>query len=151
MSEAIGITFRPATLADADAIRAIIVDTKAATMPWLPVVHTPEEDAWWVSNILIPTTKVTVAERDGTIVGVLSYHQGMVEQLYILPGAQRLGIGRQLLDTCKQISPSGLRLWCFAGNTSGIAFYTSQGFRIIEETDGSRNEERSPDLLFAWP
>jgi len=151
MSDAIGITFRPATLADADAIRAIIVDTKAAAMPWLPVVHTPAEDAWWVSNILIPKTDVTVAERNGTVVGVLSYHEGMVEQLYVAQHAQRLGIGRHLLDKCKQISPSGLRLWCFAGNTGGIAFYSAQGFRIIEETDGSRNEEQTPDLLFAWP
>ena len=43
-----------------------------------------------------------------------------------------------------------LRLWVFQRNTDAIAFYRTCGFREIERTDGSRNEEREPDVLMEW-
>ena len=43
-----------------------------------------------------------------------------------------------------------LRLWVFQRNTAAIGFYRAWGFREIERTDGSRNEEREPDMLMEW-
>ena len=45
---------------------------------------------------------------------------------------------------------SPLRLWVFQKNTAALAFYRARGFREVERTDGSRNEEREPDVLLAW-
>ena len=45
---------------------------------------------------------------------------------------------------------SPLRLWVFQKNAAAISFYQARGFREIERTDGSRNEEREPDLLMEW-
>jgi hypothetical protein len=43
-----------------------------------------------------------------------------------------------------------LRLWAFQRNVQALRFYAARGFRVIERTDGSRNEEREPDALLEW-
>jgi len=50
----------------------------------------------------------------------------------------------------KRERPDGLRLWTFASNTGAQRFYERHGLRLVEETDGSRNEERTPDALYEW-
>jgi ribosomal protein S18 acetylase RimI-like enzyme len=40
--------------------------------------------------------------------------------------------------------------YTFQRNARARAFYESQGFRIIKMTDGSRNEEREPDIRYGW-
>ena len=45
---------------------------------------------------------------------------------------------------------SPLRLWVFQRNTPALRFYAARGFRVVEHTDGSRNEEREPDALLEW-
>lgn len=64
----------------------------------------------------------------------------------VLPGYYRRGIGRRLLDLAKAISPSRLFLYTFLRNTCARAFYESQRFRCVARTEGSRNEEREPDV-----
>jgi hypothetical protein len=46
--------------------------------------------------------------------------------------------------------PSGFRLWVFLQNVPARRFYERHGLRLVEETDGSRNEERTPDALYEW-
>jgi hypothetical protein len=46
--------------------------------------------------------------------------------------------------------PSGFRLWVFLQNAPARRFYERHGLRLVEETDGSRNEERTPDALYEW-
>lgn len=43
-----------------------------------------------------------------------------------------------------------LQLWAFQRNLRAIKFYERHGFRLVRETDGSGNEEREPDALYAW-
>jgi hypothetical protein len=43
-----------------------------------------------------------------------------------------------------------VRLWTFQKNAAAIRFYLAHGFREVERTDGSRNEEREPDILLEW-
>ncbi len=45
---------------------------------------------------------------------------------------------------------TSLQLWTFQKNTSARRFYEARGFVVIEETDGSTNEEREPDVLYRW-
>lgn len=44
----------------------------------------------------------------------------------------------------------GLRLWTFVSNERTQRFYLRRGFREVERTDGSRSEEGSPDIQYAW-
>jgi hypothetical protein len=45
---------------------------------------------------------------------------------------------------------SPLRLWAFHRNAQALRFYAARGFRVVERTDGSRNEEREPDAMLEW-
>ena len=48
------------------------------------------------------------------------------------------------------VGRSHLRLWVFQQNTPAIGFYRRRGFRLVELTDASGNEEREPDALYEW-
>ena len=44
-----------------------------------------------------------------------------------------------------------LSLWTFQRNAAARRFYERQGFTLVEATDGSRNMEKEPDVLYRWP
>ena len=73
-----------------------------------------------------------------------------MEHLYVRPDLLRRGIGSALLQRAKERLPSGFRLWVFLQNVPARHFYERHGLRLVEETDGSRNEERTPDALYEW-
>jgi len=74
-----------------------------------------------------------------------------LEALYVDPQHTGEGIGAALLDLVKSLRPNGFCLWVFQSNTGARRFYTDRGLVELEHTDGSANEERSPDLRMAWP
>jgi hypothetical protein len=41
-------------------------------------------------------------------------------------------------------------LWTFERNHRARSFYEKRGCVAIEFTDGSRNEERTPDVRYQW-
>lgn len=91
-----------------------------------------------------------VARLGGAIVGFMALVGSDLEQLYVLPGYYRCGVGRRLLDLAKARSPAGLCLYTFQKNRRARAFYESQGFRIADMTDGLRNQEKEPDICYEW-
>jgi GNAT superfamily N-acetyltransferase len=116
-----------------------------------PPIHSPDEDLEWVSGRLIPSGEVWLAEREAELVGVLVLSPGWVEQLYVAPGRTRAGIGSQLVRFAQQRQPAGLQLWTFQSNDPARLFYARHGFVEVEQTDGSGNEERQPDVRLVWP
>jgi len=50
----------------------------------------------------------------------------------------------------KRERPHGLWLWTFVSNEGAQRFYERHGFAEVERTDGRANEERAPDVLYAW-
>jgi hypothetical protein len=46
--------------------------------------------------------------------------------------------------------PGGLQLWMFASNVRAQRIHERHGFTVQERTNGSGNEERAPDLHYAW-
>jgi GNAT superfamily N-acetyltransferase len=88
-------------------------------------------------------------ERDH-LLGFAALDHGMLNHLYVEPGEQRRGIGTALLKQAKGRLPSGFRLWTFQRNEGARRFYERHGFRVVELTDGSENEEREPDVLYEW-
>jgi hypothetical protein len=51
-----------------------------------------------------------------------------------------------MVDLAKCLVPGQLQLWTFQTNGPVQRFYERQGFVCVEQTDGSRNEERAPDM-----
>jgi GNAT superfamily N-acetyltransferase len=145
------IRIRTATPADAGEIAALFGETRRASLPFLPTLHTPEEDREHFGRRVLPTCAVWVAEgADGEIVGFLALDGERVEHLYVRPGHQRRGVGGALLARAKAASPTGLTLWAFQRNVQGLAFYAKHGFAPERVTDGAENEEREPDALLRW-
>ena len=143
------LRIRPAGREDADPIARLFLASKA-TLTFLPNVHTDDETFYFIANIVMRDQEVQVAETNGEISGFLAIHEGMVEHLYVRPDLRRRGIGSALLQRAKERMPLGFRLWVFLENVPARRFYERHGLRLVEETDGSRNEERTPDALYEW-
>jgi len=140
---------RPAVAADAGAIADIDLASRAAALPGVRWAHTPDEVRAWIADSLLATRDVWVAEADG-LLGYMALQPGWIDQLYLRPAVWRRGIGGALVARAKVLHPGGLHLWCFQCNARGRAFYEKQGFSAERLTDGADNEEREPDILYAW-
>jgi RimJ/RimL family protein N-acetyltransferase len=148
-----GTTLRRGTAADAHAAADLWLRSRAAAAGALPpAAHSDDEVRAWFSSHVVQSTELWLAEdAAGTLSGLLVLDRGWVEQLYVDPAQQGRGIGSALLALAKRERPGGLRLWTFATNTGAQRFYRRHGFVELRRTDGSGNEERSPDVLFRWP
>ena len=133
---------------DADAV-AEVFTASYATLSFLPMLHTPEEQRRFIGG-LIEKDEVWLAEDGGRIVGMASLSDAMLDQLYVHPDAQRCGAGGALLDKTKERRPDGFTFWVFQQNENARRFYERRGCRLVRLTDGSGNEEKTPDALYEW-
>jgi chorismate mutase/ribosomal protein S18 acetylase RimI-like enzyme len=146
---------RPAEPGESDAIAAVYGRSRAAaSMP--PGLHTAEEDrGWFGARLRDGVHDVWVAQRgdqqDGVLLGYALATATWLDHLFVDPDAQGTGVGAALLDTVKAVRPGGFCLWVFESNTPARSFYARRGLVELERTDGSGNEERSPDVKMAWP
>ena len=140
------ILLRPATGSDATAI-ARLMRAALDAFDWMPVLHTPEEDLFFIRDILLPRQQVTVAEAGNRIVGFIAVSGDWVEQLYLDPAWTGHGIGSRLLRHATGALPS-IRLHCFQANTGARRFYERHGFRAEAFGDGTSNEEGLPDIRY---
>jgi len=142
-------TLRRATACDADAI-ANVFSTSFRLLTFLPMLHTVEEDRWFITNVILKECEVTVAEDETGIVAFLALRGEEVRLLYTPPDRIGMGAGTQLIDAAKATAIGALELWCFQANERGRRFYEARGFRAIRFTDGADNEERTPDVRYRW-
>jgi GNAT superfamily N-acetyltransferase len=143
-------TIRPAREDDAFAISQAQVDARRVAMPWLSVLHTFEDAVRFFGDFVIPNQIVLVAELEEGVVGFIAIEGAWVDHLYVAPAHQGIGNGDALLQKAKELRPDGLMLWTFERNHRARRFYERRGFVAIEFTDGSRNEERTPDVRYQW-
>ncbi|MFF9850598.1 GNAT family N-acetyltransferase [Streptomyces litmocidini] len=143
---------RRATAADGEAVTAVFLASRTATMPYLPRLYSDEQTRAWIEAVVLPDTTVWVAELgDPTeIVGFASLDGTVLDHLYLRPDVRRRGIGTALLETVREASPEKLSLHVFQRNTEARAFYERHGFTAGELNDGSRNEENEPDVTYHW-
>ena len=136
----------------ADHVRAAAEIRRVALwqrLPWLPVLHTPEQEEQYWRMHLLPNCTILGAAMANKLVGVIAYGDNWREQFYVLPDFQAMGIGSLLLG-CAREEMNEIRLWTFQRNTGARAFYERHGFTAEEETDGADNEEKEPDVLYHW-
>jgi GNAT superfamily N-acetyltransferase len=143
-------TLRRARPEDASKIAGVHTIARRLSMPYLPVLHTGEETIRWISDQVLPNVEVWVAEEHGEMIGYFALEDERLDQLYVLPQWQRRGVGALLMAKAQELRPDGLVLYCFAVNAPARAFYERRGFVSIEFSDGRRNEERLPDVLYRW-
>jgi GNAT superfamily N-acetyltransferase len=103
-----------------------------------------------MAGVVLATHEVAVAEVDARIAAFAALEGDLLGHLYVDPPCQGRGVGSALLDWAKEARPAGLRFWVFQRNESARRFYEARGCRVVELTDGSRNEEREPDALYEW-
>jgi putative acetyltransferase len=118
-------------------------------LPWLAGRHSPDEDLGYFQERVFKTCVVWGAFEQGSLVGIIAFREGWIDQLYVLSHAERRGIGTSLLHIA-QANLSELSLWTFQRNKPARQFYEAHGFAVMDETDGGGNEEREPDVLYRW-
>lgn len=150
MSRTSPITIEHATPRDAGEIAALYLASRTEALPYLRRCHSDDEVRSWIATVRLVTGENWVAREAGRILGFMALDGEELDQLYLLPGHFRRGIGSLLIAKAKERSPERLSLFTFQRNSGARAFYERHGFRLVDLNDGSRNEEGEPDALYAW-
>jgi pimeloyl-ACP methyl ester carboxylesterase/GNAT superfamily N-acetyltransferase len=146
------IAIRRAGPEDADVIGDVWLASWRATFEF-PPAHPDADVRRWLAEELLPKSEVWVAvdpDDGGRVVGFIALSTSMVEQLYVAPDWIGRGVGERLITLAKGRRPDGLDLYCFQVNAFARRFYEHRGFVPIAFGDGSNNEERQPDIRYAW-
>jgi L-threonylcarbamoyladenylate synthase len=144
------IHVRPCEASDAAAVADAFLVSRARCLPFLPKVHEDRDVRRWVADVLCRRPEVWVAELDGRVVGFAALREEHLDHLYVHPDYHGRGAGSALLREALRHRPNGVLAWVFQQNAPARRFYERHGFLLVRETDGSGNEERTPDALYAW-
>ena len=140
---------RQLKLEDMDAAARVVRTAFDQALPSLAGLHTPEEDQWFFRERVFKTCEMWGAFDGAVMTAIIAFREGWIDQLYVLPEAQRRGVGKDLLQVA-QNAFDRLQLWTFQRNAPARRFYEARGFALIQQTDGARNEEKEPDALYLW-
>jgi GNAT superfamily N-acetyltransferase len=145
---------RPAMADDAAAIARVRIDSWRATyrgiIPdgYLDGMTLEDSTAIWhrVLSAGPNQTNTFVAEHDGVVTGFSSGlmlaepkhgFDAELSAIYVVPGEQRSGIGRQLLGAVtaaqRGLGATGLIVWVLAGNRKARGFYEHFGAELVLE------------------
>jgi ribosomal protein S18 acetylase RimI-like enzyme len=148
------LVLRAAEPGDAGAVADVYLRSRHQLVAFAPLAHPDDDVRMWIQRQLIPSGQVTVAVKDGGVKGMLSLsmHEGCgwIDHLYVDPDWVGKGIGSALLNHALSSLVKPIRLFTFQANTLARHFYESRGFRAVAFTDGARNEESCPDMLYEY-
>ena len=111
--------------------------------------HTFEEDQAYFRDVILINNDVWVVEIDRKPVAFMAIAGDFIDQLYVHPDYQRIGLGESLLAHARTLSPEHLWLYTLQINTNGRAFYEKNGFRIVK-LGISPAPESEPDVEYHW-
>ncbi|HUQ77725.1 MAG TPA: GNAT family N-acetyltransferase, partial [Patescibacteria group bacterium] len=144
------VTIRRADADDGAALGDVWLSSWRATFEFEPG-HPDDDVRRWLATEMLPNNETWVAvDADGVVVGLMALSDAMVAHLYLAPPWIGRGLGHRFVDLAKERRPAGLDLYCFQANSRARHFYEREGFRAIAFGDGSGNEERQPDIRYAW-
>lgn len=118
-----------------------------ACLPYLPDLHTPDEDRAFFERVVANQSVWVALGQD--LLGFCAFRPGWIDHLYLDLAAQRAGTGSALLAKALD-GQSEVSLHCFQRNLAARRFYARQGFVETALSDGSDNEEQEPDVLLRW-
>jgi ribosomal protein S18 acetylase RimI-like enzyme len=139
---------RRATPADVEEI-VDVFERSFATLDFLPNLHTHEENLAFLAGV-VERQDVWVAEADGRVAGFLALDGNLGTFFYVDPKAQGEGLGTALFEQAQRDRPDGFSFWVFQANEPARRFYEKRGCVAVELTDGSGNEEKTPDVRYRW-
>lgn len=145
---------RRAEAEDLPAVAEVFLASRSAAFAMPPVVGTDAEVRAHFASLDLhdpARREVWVAESPSGMLGYAELKGDWLDDLYVVPSAQRQGVGSLLLDLVRSLRPDGFALWVFADNAPARAFYAGHGLLELETTDGSENQERAPDVRLVWP
>ncbi|MEU0492026.1 GNAT family N-acetyltransferase [Nocardiopsis changdeensis] len=145
-----GVVLRRAGAADAEAMAGVWLRSFAAALPTVRRAHGDDAVRAWFAQVVVPGRECWVCTADERVVGLLVLDGDALDQLYLDPEWRGRGLGDRLVRLAQRRRPGGLELWTFRVNGPARRFYERHGFTAAEETDGSRNEEREPDVRYVW-
>ncbi|MCC2651206.1 MAG: hypothetical protein K0Q60_1369 [Microvirga sp.] len=140
---------RRAAQADMEAVARLHRHVRKTCLPYLPELHTPQQDLMFFKEHVFPASTIWLAEDEDRLIGFAAWKEDWLDHLYVDPAWHGRGIGSALLTAVRE-GVDELNLWTFQANTQARRFYERHGFRLVELTDGSRNEERTPDAHYRW-
>ncbi|MGP4008939.1 GNAT family N-acetyltransferase [Streptomyces sp. 4N124] len=154
------VVLRRASAPDAPAVAAVWLRSYSAALPTVRRAHSDDEVRAYIRDVVIPRGTTWVAEATvecdsgregaGVVVGMMTLDGEEMNALYLDPDWRGQGIGDRFVALAKELSPTGLTLWAFQVNHPAQRFYERHGFAEVHRTDGSGNEEREPDIRYAW-
>ncbi|WP_328559867.1 GNAT family N-acetyltransferase [Streptomyces coelicoflavus] len=145
------VVLRRASAADARAAADVWLQSFAAALPSVVRPRSDAEVRDYFRHVVVERYETWVAEAaDGAVVGVMVLEGEELSQLYLAPERRGIGIGDRFVALAKQRRADGLSLWTFQVNAPAHRFYERHGFAAVEWTDGTRNEEREPDVRYVW-
>lgn len=145
------IAIRRGEPCDAPAAAELYLRARKAAAGAIPALaHDDDDVRGFFAGVVVAERELWLAEASGAPAALLVLNGDWIDQLYVEPELTGRGIGSALLEHAKRERPARLRLWSFRSNVGAQRFYERHGFRELQRTDGSENEERSPDILYAW-
>ncbi len=142
------IRIETATSGDIAAVAELHRKAFKLTYPEFPQLHTPEEDLAHFKEVFAKD-KVYVAKQGAKVVAYCAFGNGWLRDLYVDAEFQGRKLGTTLLNQAK-LENDALQLWTFQINQNARTFYEQNGFQKVEETDGTNNEEKQPDICYRW-
>jgi len=165
------VTIRRATVDDAALIAQVRVDSWRATyrgmMPdaYLDGMKVPDSTRMWmrVLGAASDAACTFVAEIDGEVVGFAAGitlaerkldFDAELTALYVLPSAQRAGIGRRLLtEVAASLGAAGapnMLVWVLAQNRKARDFYARLGAQLLAEQTFKWDELDLIEVAYGW-
>jgi putative acetyltransferase len=145
------VVIRPYRDADREAVARLWLDSWQSTE--LPVARLATEAGNHdrIERELVAGWRVHLAWDEDRLVGFLALKPaaGCLDQLFVSPEAQGLGIGRLLLDFAKERLPGGLWLRTAADNHRARRFYERNGLRPSETQTHPSLGHRT--IIYRWP
>ena len=134
---------RRATPADIEEIVSIF-ERSFGTLDFLPMLHTHDEHLAFFGRCV----------RDGEVFilgrSFAALDGDWLTHLYVDPDAIGTGVGHALFEHVQTRRPDGFQFWVFQQNERARRFYEAHGAAPVELTDGSGNEELTPDVRYEW-
>jgi ribosomal protein S18 acetylase RimI-like enzyme len=107
------------------------------------------EDQDYFRNHVLKENNVFVVESEERPVAFMAMRDDFIDHLYVHPDYQHRGIGKDLLDYARRLSPEHVWLYTLQINTGARAFYEKNGF-TAERFGLSPPPENEPDVEYHW-
>ena len=112
--------------------------------------HNFISEEYWMNNYEfvkneLPKSEIYVYEERDNIYGFIGIINGYIEGIFVKEEHQSKGIGKKLLDYCKEKYPK-LSLNVYEKNYNAIRFYNREKFKIIGKKIDSNTKEVEYDM-----